>query len=387
MHPLTSVPEVDRIASLPEPRSRNLHITQSYYELSLALSQRLGSYANWCTFATWASRQAGQTIRQEDMQQALEKYLHTHPYLTQTIADSAASFWKKIPPPSHSSLIQFLWEILNPKAAAVRASDAVARGNQKVYAEIAREFARFLDTCLKDQSYAPESIQSFCSALRPGNPPEGQAFLRQAFQHYYAAFFETDQKLKAELILMANIEVGFHEQTRLQPEIAEAMEAAVLDPKAFKTLLVNSMSSNGNWMQRLFYWGNRVFDYLRVLIGMPSPLDKAIADLAYKSRHHIRLFLSAHFMELGFPNGLQMPLGKDLTAHFPTQLQTITHPALILLLQQIDPTPDSLKDTGAIDWADLKDRLHFIADLFRCFQEDRDLFAPPLDEEALVPHE
>jgi len=27
--------------------------------------------ANWCTFATWASRQAGQTIRQEDLARTL----------------------------------------------------------------------------------------------------------------------------------------------------------------------------------------------------------------------------------------------------------------------------------------------------------------------------
>jgi hypothetical protein len=39
----------------------------------LAMTKRLGPCANWCTFATWASRQAGQTIRGEDLAQASGK--------------------------------------------------------------------------------------------------------------------------------------------------------------------------------------------------------------------------------------------------------------------------------------------------------------------------
>ncbi len=57
--------EVDRIATLGDPVLRNLQITQCYHELASALAKRTGPYANWCTFATWASRQAGQTIRKE----------------------------------------------------------------------------------------------------------------------------------------------------------------------------------------------------------------------------------------------------------------------------------------------------------------------------------
>src|SRR3712207_6973910 len=56
---------------------------------------------------------------------------------------------------------------------------------------------------------------------------------------------------------------------------------------------------------------------------------------------------------------------------FPATLREITNPDLRLLLERIDPTPDSLRETGAVDWADLPDRLHFILDLFRCYQEDR----------------
>ena len=51
---------------MAEPVVRNLRITQCYHALSAAVAERISPGANWCTFATWASRQAGQTIRGED---------------------------------------------------------------------------------------------------------------------------------------------------------------------------------------------------------------------------------------------------------------------------------------------------------------------------------
>ena len=44
------------------------------------------------------------------------------------------------------------------EAAFTRASDAVARGNRKVYAEIGREFARFFVTCLDDNTFDAAKI-------------------------------------------------------------------------------------------------------------------------------------------------------------------------------------------------------------------------------------
>ena len=69
MRPPT-VTEVDDIAAIGDPVVRNLRITQCYHELSHAIAARVSPGANWCTFATWASRQAGQTIRGEDVTQA-----------------------------------------------------------------------------------------------------------------------------------------------------------------------------------------------------------------------------------------------------------------------------------------------------------------------------
>ena len=65
-----TVGEVDAIAAMDDPIVRNLRITQCYHELSRCVAVRVAPGANWCTFATWASRQAGQTIRGEDLERA-----------------------------------------------------------------------------------------------------------------------------------------------------------------------------------------------------------------------------------------------------------------------------------------------------------------------------
>ena len=47
-------------------------------------------------------------------------------------------------------------------------------------------------------------------------------------------------------------------------------------------------------------------------------------------------------------------------------------------------TTASTHDTGAVDWADLPERLHFIVDMFRCYQEWPDLFVAPFTPEQVV---
>ena len=54
-----------------DPVLRNLEITHCYWRLAQAVARRTGVGANWCTFATWASRQAGSTIRGEDAEELL----------------------------------------------------------------------------------------------------------------------------------------------------------------------------------------------------------------------------------------------------------------------------------------------------------------------------
>lgn len=369
--------EVDRIATLDDAVLRNLQITQCYHELSSALATRTGTHANWCTFATWASRQAGQTIRKEDLARALEHTLTTTPATLQAAAN-VVTFAQPAGIQQDTAVIhQSVWQALNPNAAIERASAAVARGNQKVFAEIGHEFARFVFTCLNDLTYDANTIARFCAAFRPGDPPEGQRYLHQAFSRYYQAFFERESKTRAELMLLANIEIGLHEQTRLQPEIAAALEAWWIDPDQYTRRLLGTLYPYHGW---LVYAGM----LLRRLLKRPTRLDMAINRLITLVRRQVRLFLTEHMMVLCLPHDVRLRLGEDLRAEFPALLKQITSPDLRALLKQVDPTPDSLSETGAVDWADLPDRLHFIVDLFRCYQETPDLWEPPFTPDQVA---
>lgn len=372
-----SVTEVDRIAAIRDPILRNLLITQCYHELSAALAQRSGPSANWCTFATWASRQAGQTIRKEDLARTLESVLNTAPAPTQAVRGVAASAQDIGARRDTEEIRKLVWEIWEPWAAIDRVSDAVGRGNRKVFEEIGREFARFFSVCLRDAALEPGRIARFCDELRPGDPPDGQRYLRQAFTRYYRSFFESDAKTRAELLLLANIEIGLHEQTRLQPEIAEALDALVIDPEQFRRRLIEAIFPTRSWLVRL-----RLF--FRRLLGRPAPFDAAASALIATARQHTREIITEHLMTIGMPDGGRLRLGSDLSGEFPASLEEITNPDLRSLLERVDPTPDSLRETGALDWADLPDRLHFIVDMFRRYQERRDLLEPPFTPEQVA---
>jgi hypothetical protein len=77
-------------------------------------------------------------------------------------------------------------------------------------------------------------------------------------------------------------------------------------------------------------------------------------------------------------------LGRDLRRGFPESLRKIADSDLLALLKQVDPTPDSVDGSGAVDWADFEERIHFIADLFRCFQEYAPLSEPPFSPEQVA---
>ncbi len=374
-----SVAAVERIAALVEPVTRNLQITQSYHALAVGLAQRTGPNANWCSFATWASKQAGQTIRHEDLEHALQDALMAAPATALAAARVAAAAQQLGARLDSADIQRRVWVALDLTGAMRRAADAVGRGNQKVFAEIGREFARFGATCQNDASFQAANLANFCAALRPGDPPDGQDYLRRAFTRYYQALFETDPKSSAELMLLANLEIGFHEQTRLQPEIAEGLDASLGDPEQSVPQLVAALFPERGWLAQ------EALTVLSRLEGQ-SALDLALDGLIAAAQEQIRVLLTEHMMELGLPNGGRLRLGDDLQGKFPPLLQQLANPDLRAFLAQHDPTPDSLRDTGVVDWANLPDRMHFIADLFRLYSQAPDWLVPPFtpDQAAAI---
>ncbi|PQA60590.1 hypothetical protein [Siphonobacter curvatus] len=369
MH-LPTLDEVETIASENDPVLRNLQITQCYHELSAAFLERTGPLANWCTFATWASRQAGQTIRKEDLKRTLEAELSARLRNDSTLVLLTSLLKEMGTHIKTEELEHLLWKKIITQSIE-RSSEAVARGNQKVFEEIGYEFARFEGTCLNDLIYKPESIETFCQKLRIGLPPEGQQYLQQAFTHYYESFFETDFQKKAELQLLANLEIGFHEQTRLQPEIQASLESVLLlDTEGVKQRI-----------QEILFPAGSLTSYFRMLVqkmlGRKAAVEQTLDDVMQRVVGEIRLLITSHLLTLMVPPNVRLRLGQDLTSLFPENLRSLSNERLRILLAQIDPTLDSVRESGALDWANLPERLHFIADFFRCYQESVELLEAP----------
>jgi len=375
-----TVADVDRIAALTDPVVRNLQITQCYYELSARLIERTGPAANWCTFATWASKQAGQTIRKDDLGQALQRAL-TQPTALNSAGPMPGALAAPAPldDPAGAQAGATLWELLDPAAPFARASAAVAQGNRKVFAEIGRVFAAFCADCLDDTAADPAKLAAFCAGLRPGPPPDGQEYLRRAFAHYYAALFTADEKRRAEHLLFANLAIGYHEQTRLQPEIVAALDAPFPDPQRLTAALAAALLPYPRLLALPWL-------YLRRLLGRPLLVEQAAAAAVARARSAAHLLVTEHLMTLTLAGGAYLRLGRDLKAPHPATLAQLEDPDLLALLTMVDPTPDSAAESGAVDWGDLAERLHFIAEMFRCYQESPLLLEPPFapDQVAVI---
>lgn len=347
--------EVDRVVRLNDPVLRNLRITQCYYEISRSVAEAIGFSANWCTFATWASKQAGQTIRQEDLVRTFEERLSLSPEIAEIldgIRRSSRRMGTKLQ--TRAPRNAFL-QSADSAAAFARAADAVARGNKKVFEEIGLEFVRFLEIMRNNLHFDPDNAARFCASLRPGEPPDGQQLLREAFTFYYEARFRTGKE-KSELMLLANLCVGLHEQIRLQPEIVEALNAAI-DIAVVKHRILSRLLPD---------FAMKASAHLPS--GYHVRLDALIARLAGEANRLIRQVITEHLMTLRLPGNEVLRLGRDLKGAFSAELAQIHNRRLREILARVDVTPDSTTGSGAEDWADLTDRIHYIADFFACIR-------------------
>lgn len=363
-----SLAEVEAITRIPDPVVRNLRITQCYHELSRTVAERVAPGANWCTFATWASRQAGQTIRNEDLPRAADAVLGSPDVrlLVERVVALAARELRGTPVEVVTASVR---RILDPEAALRRASAAVAIGNLKVFAEIGHQFARWLGTIAATGAPDESSTESFCSELRQGEPPDGQVLLMGAFRAYGRACGATDAAARAQQLLLANLLVGLHEQTRLQPEITASLDAAIDEAETRSKLL--ALLLPGWWLRMRARVGR--------LIGRKLPLDEAIDALIAAVRRKIRVVITDTLMTIRLP-GTVLRLGRDVPGAFPPELMHLSNPALTELLARVDPTPDTVSGSGAHDWSILAQRMRFIADFFRAWHARAELLQSPYTE-------
>jgi len=365
MASVPTVGDVDTIGAIGDPVIRNLRITQCYHELAGAVAERVAPGANWCTFATWASRQAGQTIRGEDFARAAEDILGSHE-VAQVITDIVRLSSRTAGALTRDTVLEAVHHAVDPEAALRRAADAVAIGNRKVFVEIGREFARWCGTAAAAGAPDGAGTAAFADGLRAGEPPDGQRLLREAFVAYGNACRAPNDMDRAALMLLGNLLVGVHEQTRLQPEIQAALDAAI-DPDAVRAALF-PLVMPGAWL--------RLRARIARLIGRPMPADVAVDALVAAIRRRLRVVITDLLMTLRLP-GVVLHLGRDVSGEFPPELRTIDYSPLRTLLASIDPTPNATVGSGAEDWANLRQRMRYIADLFRCWHARPELFTAP----------
>jgi len=362
-----TVDEVKRISAITDPVIRNLRITECYSRLSAAIGKRTGPCANWCTFATWASKQAGQTIRGEDL---LDKFAALSNRDTD-LFHPVQSFWAWLVRRGlfrpDTRLGRLVHAIHGPLDAFELSSDAVARGNKKVFEEIGLEFARYVELCPPGVTIESDEFQSFQNGLRDGDPPEGQGRLRFAFQRYQ---LQSNDRIKlAQNILMANLQIGFHEQTRLQPEIREALEAAPAAADELGWLALKALFPGIRF--------GRPAQLIAALLHIPaSRFQKYVGDLT------CRIVTNA-LMVLTLPRETLLDLHRNLEVPYPESLIHVDDEELAQFLAFCEPPNRTDDDCGARDWSDLSQRIHFIAHLFRAFQESPDLFGAPFTAEQV----
>jgi hypothetical protein len=339
--------DVKRIMAVADPVIRNLQITECYSRLAAAMARRTYACANWCTFATWASKQAGATIRGEDMLDDLQRELGRGAELLHPIA----SFWRIL---LRWGLLQrntrfgrWVASLHTPLDAIQLASNAVAEGNLKVFAEIGLAFADYLAQCAADAGPDSAEFTAFITGLRAGPPPDGQDYLKAAFTAYQAQRTVEDHAQRAQLIVLANLQIGLHEQIRLQPQILAAMNSGV--------------------------------------VGLEKGFDMRIRDrvLQRELTGLSRLVITGAMMILTLP-GATLSLAQGIARAFPQDLTGIDNPELRALVAKYGTLPPLLDPCGAQDWSILDQRMRYISHLFRAYHEDAQLTKAPFTPEQVA---
>lgn len=365
-----SVDDVRRIAGIANPVIRNLEITNCYSRLAAAFAERYGEGANWCTYATWASRQAGRTIRGEDLAEQLVRKL----VVGRLVLHPISTLWRRLLRKGlfqrETRLGRLTGALHTPFDAFERASDAVARGNLKVFEEIGLEFARYLHEC-PPGAPDPVAFERFLEGLDPGEPPEGQRYLRQAFARYERRRLETDPRVRAQLAVLANLEVGLHEQTRLQAEIREALDA----PYATKEDLGRRA------LERVFPSASRWWPVVRRPAAAVAGVFVAGAQRA--ASNLAREVITDSFMVMSLPDRV-LALGTHLDDSYPDDLREPSDADLVELIARYEPVPPDPDDCGARDWSVLEQRMHYIVHLFCAYHLRDELSRPPFTPEQVA---
>jgi len=341
---------------------RNLRITHSYHRLALDVADLLGHEdANWLAFGAHASRSAGRSIRKEEVPGCR---LYAWLARSRPLGPMVQRAGQQV---SGSRLVQVADGVLES------VSDAVSDGNLRIFSDMAPAIVRFLDLVGEDEEENASKMRRLWEELRPG-PSEkgGQELLGLALSAWYEASRESDPGRKSQLILLGNARLGLHEQTLVQPDLVEALGAP----------LRNRVGDE--YARTVDLLAGRLPGKIRSVLrrGAEALQRRALGTVTLL----LRRVITRRMMRLRMPDG-ELALGGAVPllpdgSLYPAELRELSHPELVELFGRLVRHPDS-PGSGAVDWANLDDRMDFIARLFRAQQRNPTLFAPPLDHAQL----
>jgi len=350
--------EIEAIKAQGNLILRNLNVTQAYHLLSEGMKGVTGEEnTSWVTFATYASKTAGQSIRSEILPEEMARAFRSFRVYQRLLAFMRRFLSDESERQGNLNLVQ---KIL------ARISLRVSDGNIMVFSELAPLFSGMIDLFSGEVGPDESKLNDFLAHFQPGPSTEGgQDALIEAFTAYYQAKFERERDRRMELIFLGNLLVGYHEQQRLQPVIAESIYAPVDEvlgrPFPFYIPLLGKRINN--WIHNAYLAFSRW-----VFAGIAT-------------RFFMAIYLPTGSLKLGFD--VPAPAGGQT---FPPELEFIDLPRAAELLGQLDRTSNSLFGSRAGNWANLEDRMNFIVDFFRSHQQNPALFEPPFlpeQEEAM----
>jgi hypothetical protein len=328
-----------------DPILRNLKITQGYYALSRAMSTMVGGGSiSWCGFASWSSKTIGVSIREADMSnRGLLAITQSRIYqeTIQRIVNLLEAAGVIGIGPFDNVITQALDDGI----------DNLKQGNAEVYGEIGGLYSRLISALGNDVNLDLTRLAPVVAYL-DSKPSEqgGQALLRQAAENYYRARFETDPSLKAQLVLLANAQVGKHEQMRLQGCLEDFLGGAL--------------------EQRIVQHAQQQCCGIATLEIAVTPIARAAGKFAKEEWTKLLTDLALHLNlpgneTLHLRSDVPPPLGKPL---YPPDLQELSNPAALAILEEFGADTPTAIGTGATDWSNLVQRMHYILVLFRSRQ-------------------
>ena len=328
---------------------RNLQVTQGYYRISNAMRKYVSTKnVNWTSFATHASKTAGQALRHELMPGLLKSsmlrmggYDNTFMFLNEGLGS--------VEP-------QLSEDQNNRLGEAIRhVSMLVSDGNITVFEELALPFTAFIESFKDDWDYAEGKLQLFLDDNFIAGPLSegGQDYLKEAFTAYYRARYETRAKAKAEYVLIGNLLVGLHEQTRLQPQIEQSMAVPL-------ELFSDNAGSSG------------------INKGKKSKFSPMMSGVIAKAFTQMMMLITLPSRDLKLGQTVIAPTG---VASFPIDLLEVENPRCLELVRMFETSQDTLSGSGAENWSSLRDRMSFVVDFFRSHQQYKRMWDPPFSEE------